>query len=163
MSDHLVEPHGGSLVDLMVDETRAEELKQLSREWPSWNLTPRQLCDLEMLLNGSFSPLTGFLGQADYDRVCSEMRLSDGTLWPMPINLDVSQEFADSISAGDTIALRDPEGVLIATMDVSDIWSPDKTAEAVAVFGSDDEAHPCVDMREDGVERIQRSGSTLYA
>ena len=65
MSSHLIAPHGGTLVDLTVTPQRAAEIKSQSRDWPSWDLTPRQLCDLEMLCNGSFSPLTGFMGKAD--------------------------------------------------------------------------------------------------
>ena len=69
-----IPPYGGALMDLVVNGATAEELKVQSRDWPSWDLTPRQLCDLELLLNGGFSPLQGFLGQADYTRVCREMR-----------------------------------------------------------------------------------------
>src|SRR5256886_9318017 len=92
MVNHLIAPHGGALIDLMVDSKRAHELKAESRDWPSWDLTPRQLCDLELLMNGGFSPLTGFLAQDDYASVCSSMRLADGTLWPMPIVLDLPEE-----------------------------------------------------------------------
>ncbi len=74
--DPLIEPHGGHLVDLIAAPARAAELKAASRDWPSWDLTPRQLCDLELLLDGSFSPLTGFLGRADHDAVCRRMRLA---------------------------------------------------------------------------------------
>ena len=101
MTSHLIEPHGGKLVDLTVSPARANEIKSQSRDWPSWDLTPRQLCDLELLCNGGFSPLTGFMGKADYESVCDKMRLTDGTLWPMPITLDVSQEFADKLKTGD--------------------------------------------------------------
>ena len=89
LSDHLIAPHGGALVSLFADDDRCAALKAESRDWPSHDLTPRQLCDLELLANGAFSPLAGFLGRRDYDRVCAEMRLGDGTLWPMPITLDV--------------------------------------------------------------------------
>ena len=92
MPHSLIAPHGGTLVNPIVDAARAEEIKKASRDWPSWDLTPRQLCDLELILNGGFSPLTGFLGKADYERVVAEMRLADGTLWPMPITLDVDDE-----------------------------------------------------------------------
>ena len=139
------EPHGGTLKDLYLTAEEAGEEQKAARDYPSWDLTPRQLCDIELLLNGAFSPLEGFLGKDDYDAVVADMRLADGTLWPMPVTLDVSDEFADSLSPGQTIALRDREGVLIATMEVSDNWTPDKKAEASAVFGTADQAHPAVD------------------
>jgi sulfate adenylyltransferase len=139
------EPHGGQLKELYLPEHVADEEKQRAGEYPSWDLTPRQLCDLDLLLNGAFSPLEGFLGESDYDKVCNDMRLGSGVLWPIPVNLDVSEAFAEGLEAGTTIALRDPEGVLIATMDVSDIWSPDKKSEAQRVFGTTDDSHPAVD------------------
>ena len=139
------QPHGGELKELYLAEHKADEEKLRASEYPSWDLSPRQLCDLDLLLNGAFSPLEGFLEQADYEKVCDEMRLESGVLWPMPINLDVSEEFAGGVSKGDTIALRDVEGVLIATMEVSEIWQPDKTSEAKRVFGTNDESHPAVD------------------
>ena len=83
MPTHLVEPHGGTLQNLIVSDEQREKLQAESRDWPSWDLTSRQLCDLELLLNGGFSPLTGFMGRADYDKVCESMRLADGTLWPI--------------------------------------------------------------------------------
>ena len=95
-SSHLIPPHGGELVDLIVHPEAANELKGRSREWPSWDLTPRQLCDLELLLSGGFSPLRGFMNRADYEGVCNNMRLASGLLWPMPITLDVTEDFAKS-------------------------------------------------------------------
>ena len=91
MTDNLIQPHGGVLVDLIVDESRAAELKAGSKDWSSWDLTARQLCDIELLMNGGFSPLTGFLNREDYEAVCDGMRLTDGTLWPIPITLDVTE------------------------------------------------------------------------
>ncbi|HEX9876939.1 MAG TPA: bifunctional sulfate adenylyltransferase/adenylylsulfate kinase [Gammaproteobacteria bacterium] len=149
------EPHGGKLKNLYLDQATATETKQRSRELPSWDLTARQICDLELLLNGAFSPLEGFLGQRDFERVLQEMRLVDGTLWPIPITLDVSKRFADSIGTGTTIALRDPEGVLLATMDASSIYTPDKAAEAAAVFGTNDTAHP-------GVRYLMSTAGEVY-
>jgi sulfate adenylyltransferase len=142
--DHLNSPHGGTLVDLMVDDLRREELRKESREWTSWDLTPRQLCDLELLLNGAFSPLTGFLGQEDFAAVCASMRLADGTLWPIPVTLDVTDEVAHGLKPGSRLALRDPEGVLLAAITVDDVWEIDRDAKAKAVYGSTDRAHPGV-------------------
>jgi sulfate adenylyltransferase len=138
------EPHGGELKELYLDDSAAAEEKQKARDCKSWDLTDRQVCDIELLLNGAFSPLDGFLTEADYDGVVENMRLTSGVLWPMPINLDVTEEFAGEVNAGDTIALRDAEGVLIATMEVADKWTPDKAREARQVFGSEDQKHPGV-------------------
>jgi sulfate adenylyltransferase len=137
-------PHGGRLVRLVADPDRAAELKAASRDWLSWDVTPRQLCDLELLLNGGFSPLTGFMVRADFDSVCARMRLADGTLWPIPITLDVTEAIAGRLSPGATLALRDPEGVMLAALHVAEIWQSDREAEALAVYGSADRAHPGV-------------------
>jgi sulfate adenylyltransferase len=142
--NHLMTPHGGKLVDLLVESHRAEQLKIASRDWPSWDLTARQLCDLELLINGAFSPLSGLLTRADYESVCHSMRLIDGTLWPMPITLDVSEELERKLTIGGRLALRDPEGVLLAALDVEDVWSVDALAEAHAVYGTTDPQHPGV-------------------
>ena len=144
VTEHLIPPHGGTLVDLIAAATRQAELREGSRGWPSWDLTPRQVCDLELLLDGGFSPLRGFLGRPDYDRVCREMRLADGTLWPMPITLDVPQEFADKLADGGMLALRDVEGVMLAALHVEHRWRPDREAEAQAVFGTTNREHPGV-------------------
>jgi sulfate adenylyltransferase len=141
---NLISPHGGVLVDLLVDEDRAADLRKQSSEWPSCDLTARQLCDLELLLSGGFSPLRGFIGRADHERVCAEMRLSDGTLWPMPITLDVPEALATTLEPGVTLALRDPEGVMLAALHVSEVWQPDLRGEAEQVFGTTDEGHPGV-------------------
>ena len=144
MADHLIAPHGGELVNLLTDIDRASSLKTESRDWPSLDLNARQLCDLELLLSGAFSPLQGFLTKADYERVCGEMRLSDGTLWPIPIMLDVPEELAGKLSSGSSIALRDAEGVMIAALNVEDVWQPDREEEANAVFGTTNREHPGV-------------------
>ena len=141
----LIQPHGGTLVDLVVDESRAAALKEGSRDFPSWDLTERQVCDLELLMNGAFSPLRGFLNQADYDSVVAGMRLADGTLWSMPITLDVTEEMASTLEAGSTLALRDNEGVMLAVMTVEDVWRPDREKEAAQVFGSTNGEHPGID------------------
>ena len=144
MTSHLNAPHGGKLVDLQVSASRAKEIKDQSRDWPSWDLTPRQICDLEMLSNGSFSPLTGFMKKADYESVCSKMRLADGTLWTMPITLDVSKEFAEKMKPGQYIALRDGEGVMLAVIKAEDIWEPNREQEAEQVFTTKSTDHQAV-------------------
>jgi sulfate adenylyltransferase len=138
------EPHGDVLKQLYLPESAAEQEKLRARDYRSWDLTPRQLCDIELILNGAFSPLEGFLTEAEYQGVVRDMRLPSGTLWPIPVTLDVSAQFAGATSKGEHIALRDAEGVLIATMEVSDIWEPDKAAEASGVYGTQDEQHPGV-------------------
>jgi sulfate adenylyltransferase len=141
---HLVPPHGGELTELLAAPEKCAELQAGSRDWQSWDLTPRQLCDLELLLIGGFSPLRSFMGRADYESVCARMRLADGTLWPIPVMLDVPEELAHKVGAGATLALRDPEGVMLAALHVEEVWQPDRTAEAQAVFGTTNREHPGV-------------------
>ena len=121
----------------------------------SWDLTPRQVCDLEMLLCGAFAPLKGFLNKQDYNSVIESMRLADGSLWPMPITLDVSAAFAEKTQTGEQIELRDPEGVLLARLQVESIWTPNKALEAEKVFGSNDLLHP-------GVYYLQHKAGAVY-
>lgn len=107
-------------------------------------LTQRQLCDLELILNGGFAPLTGFMNRQDYENVLDNMRLADQTLWPMPITLDVDQKTADTLNPGSEIALRDAEGLLLAILQVEDKWQVDRKREAKAVFGTEEDDHPAV-------------------
>ncbi|MFB2531269.1 bifunctional sulfate adenylyltransferase/adenylylsulfate kinase [Paracoccus sp. p4-l81] len=132
--------------ELYVSPESAQKLKAEAGNLKSWDLTPRQICDLELLMNGGFNPLKGFLGQADYDSVVDNMRLADGTLWPMPITLDVSEAFAEGLEPGTDIALRDQEGVILAILSVTDKWVPNKVREAEQVFGAgaNDLAHPAI-------------------
>ena len=142
---HLISPHGGELVNLIVDEERAAELKTQSRDFPSWDLTARHIRDLELLLNGGFSPLRGFMNKADYEGVCHNMRLTSSLIWSIPITLDVSESFAKDLKQGSSkIALRDAEGVMLAVLHVEDVWQPDRRAEAKAVFNSTSPVHPGV-------------------
>ena len=144
-TSHLTSPHGGELVDLILSPERKQALQSASKDFPSWDLTARQLCDLELLLNGGFSPLRGFMKKADYESVCKKMRLANGTLWPMPITLDLPEEFAGKLTVGGKLALRDAEGVMLAVLNVEDIYKPDRTAEAQDVFGTVDKKHPGAD------------------
>jgi sulfate adenylyltransferase len=142
--DHLIAPHGGELVNLIAERERAAQLKELSRDWLSWDLTPRQLCDLELLLSGGFSPLHGFMTRADYEGVCANLRLASGVVWPIPIVLDVTDEMASKLGPGKSISLRDAEGVMLAALHVEEVWKPDREAEAKAVFGTTSRHHPGV-------------------
>ncbi len=136
--------HRGELVNLLVDEKRTLELRGLSLDLPDILLNSRQLCDFELLATGAFSPLTGFMKQADYESVVDRMRLADDTLWPIPICLDVPEDTAASLKVGQPAAIRDPEGFLLAVMHVEDIWTPDREREALEVYGSTDNKHPGV-------------------
>jgi len=111
---------------------------------PSLTLTQRQLCDLELLMNGGFSPLDTFMNRQDYERVVNEMRLAEGTIWPMPIVLDVKEKDLKKIQLDSKIALRDPEGFALAILDVNEIWQPNKLLEAEKVYGTTDITHPGV-------------------
>ena len=135
-------PFGGKLVNLIVSEARAAEMKATSKDYASITLDERALCDLELLSVGGFSPLTGFMGKADYDRVVSEMRLADGTLWPLPVTLSVKP--GDGVEVGKTIALRDVYGNLLAFMHIEEIYAFDKAAEAQGAYGTTDAKHPAV-------------------
>ncbi len=145
MSASFISAHGGHLVDLLVEEDRAIDLREASRDWLSIDLTQRQVSDLELLLNGGFSPLTSFMGRSDYESVCQRMRLSDGTLWSIPIVLDISDVVAAKLGGGEFLALRDPEGVMLASLEVHEVWQPDRREEAELVYGTVDSLHPGVD------------------
>ena len=157
--DYFVSPHGGELISLLAESDRAEQLKQDSSDYQSLTLNQRQSCDLELLLNGGFSPLRSFMGRADYEGVVERMRLQDGTLWPIPITLDVSASFADKVSPGSYIALRDAEGFMPAVLKVNEIWQPDKKHEAEAVYGTLSDQHPGVRYLYEQVQNTYISGT----
>jgi len=154
----LVAPHGGTLVNRIVDSARAEALRQRAPELPRIDLSFKQACDLEMIAIGAFSPLTGFVKKADFESICKKMRLADGirvnpgankgnregTVWPIPITLSVDNETEAKLVRRGQAALYHPDGTLLAIMDVSDIFPHDKEMEIPAVFGTSDPAHPGV-------------------
>jgi len=147
--------------ELYVSHESAQKLKVEAADLISWDLTPRQICDLELLMNGGFNPLKGFLSEADYNSVVETMRLEDGSLWPMPITLDVGEAFAEKLNIGQNIALRDQEGVILATMTVTDRWMPDKAKEAKLVFGADDLAHPAVNYLHNTAGAVYLGGPVV--
>lgn len=118
-------------------------------------LTLRQRCDLELIMNGGFVPLTTFMNQQNYNSVVKNMRLANGILWPIPIIFDVSKEFADKLKSDDSIELIDPDGTLYAILTVSEFWQPDKKEEVNAVYGTDHHSHP-------GVEYIYSKTGDVY-
>jgi sulfate adenylyltransferase len=139
-------PHGGVLKDLISrDKARRDEL--LALDLPSLQLNERQICDLELLLTGGFSPLEGFLNQKEYNSVVHTSRLTNGLVWTMPITLDVSQDDIDALQLahGKKVFLRNPaDDQVLAVLTVDDIYKPNKSEEASLVFGKDDQAHPAV-------------------
>ena len=135
-------PYGGTLIDLRVDEARAAEMRATAKDYASLSLDEWGLCDLELLATGAFSPLDGFLNRADYERVVAEMRLADGTLWPLPIALPVTP--GAGVAEGQPLALRDVYGNLLAFLHVEEIYAYDKAAEARGAYGSTDAKHPSV-------------------
>ncbi|TEB38291.1 sulfate adenylyltransferase [Coprinellus micaceus] len=155
-------PHGGVLKDLVArDEPISAKLREEAASLPDLVLTERQLCDLELIINGGFSPLEGFLNEKDYTSVVENLRLADGILFSIPVNLDVSQEDIDNLKivSGARIALRDPrDDEALAIITVDDIYKPDRVNEAVKVFGADDPAHPAVAYLRNRVKEFYVGG-----
>ena len=133
-----------SLKPLLAGEAEAQTLKSESLDMPSVTLSQRQLCELELMMNGGFTPLDGFMDRESYSHVLESMRLPGGELWPIPVVLDARREFAAKVGPGSRVALRDQEGLALAVLEVSDIWKPDKRAEAQRVYGTDSARHPGV-------------------
>lgn len=150
-----IEGQGGMVCELCVSSEKAILLHEEALRCPSIDLTARQLCDLELLLSGGFSPLRGFLYRKDYDSVLDQLRLADGTVWPMPIVLDVSEERARSLTRAERVVLRDAEGFPLAILTINEIWEADKEREAARVFGTTDSAHP-------GVRTLYREVASHY-
>ncbi|KAG0681348.1 Sulfate adenylyltransferase [Pichia californica] len=141
----MLTPHGGILQDLIErDASKKEELLAETSTLKSLNLTDRQLCDLELILNGGFSPLTGFNTKTDYESICNNMRLASGEIWSIPITLDVSEETSKIFSENERVVLRDPrDDAPLAIITIADIYKPNKEEEAKKVFRGDPE-HPAI-------------------
>jgi sulfate adenylyltransferase len=140
----LVAPHGGTLVNRVVDQAKAESLKKEAAGLTKIVLSPREQCDLEMIAIGGFSPLIGFMNQADFTRVCNEMRLANGTAWPIPVTLSPSDEVTAKINVGQKLALMDDKNRLLGVMSVSEKYPHDKKLEIPNVYATEDDAHPGV-------------------
>ncbi|KAJ3034418.1 Sulfate adenylyltransferase [Rhizophlyctis rosea] len=156
-------PHGGVLKDLIArDLPRKSELLAEADNLFSIVLNDRQVCDLELLLNGGFSPLEGFMNKEEYESVLNNLHLPSGVVWPIPITLDVTESQVDQgkLRAGSRITLRNPQDdTPLAILTVSDIYAPNKSHEAVAVFGADDRAHPAVEYLHTVAKELYVGGS----
>ena len=141
-NNNLIAPYGGRLINLVGDREEIKELSERAGRLPSIQLSARSLCDLELLATGGFSPLDRFMGEVNYRRVVEEMRLADGTLFPIPITLPVSD--SDAIQVGKEVALRSPNNDLLAVMKVDEAFPWDLSHEARCVYRTTDVRHPLV-------------------
>jgi sulfate adenylyltransferase len=152
----LIQPHGGKLIDRVLTGPAAEAAAARAKSLPKLSLSTREACDLEMIAIGAFSPLTGFMGRADFESVCRNIRLADGTVWPIPITLSPADAVAATIEPGQTLALHNPAGQLLAIMEVREKFPHDKELEIPNVYKTKDEAHP-------GVANIKSQGNWCIA
>lgn len=150
----LISPHGGKLVNRLVDKAKAKELAEKATSLPTITLSHKQWCDLEMIAIGAFSPLEGFVGKSDFESICRDMRLADGTVWPIPITLAVDDEVKGKLQEGGQAALQHADGTLLAVIDVQEIYPHDKQLEIPNVFRTEDDAHP-------GVKAVMEEGDWL--
>ena len=141
----MIEPHGKTLVSFHLSADELSEYSELSNKTASLTLSLKQQCDLEMIANGAFSPLSTFNNQKNYEEILLNNRLSNGLVWPIPIVLDVPDQFLKSLDKNEYISLRNAEGFLLAILKVNEFWAPDKKEEANSVFKSNDPNHPGVD------------------
>ncbi len=151
-----ISPHGGRLVCRLVEKDSREELYAKALHLPQIRLSARQLCDLELIAVGAYSPLEGFLGEQDYRKVLHEMRLVNGLPWSLPVTLAVEEETAIECRLDTEVALADESGRSLAVLEVAEKYRYDKRAEARLAYGTEDEAHP-------GVTAIYAQGETLLA
>ena len=150
----LVPPHGGTLVNRIVSEADAATLREEAAGLPKVELSAKQACDLEMIAIGAFSPLTGFVGKADFESICNDMRLANGTVFPIPVTLAVCDDVKATLTEGGRAALYHSDGTLMAVMDVAEIYAHDRDIEMPGVFRTTDEAHP-------GVKAVMDEGNWL--
>ncbi len=153
--EHLITPYKGKLINLLLDDAGSEHIKNESEFYPAVTLNLRQQCDLELLVTGALSPLTGFMNQHEYESVVENTSLLDGTVWPLPYYLDLSEQQATKINVGDKLALHDIEGFMSAVITVESKWQPDKNKEAESIYGTLDTEHP-------GVEYLMNSVGKVY-
>ena len=155
-SKSLIPPHGGTLVNRLIDPAKARSFAAEAASLPSITLSTTEACDLEMIAIGAFSPLTGFVGKADFEAICLDIRLSDGTVWPIPITLAVDESVKAGLEVGGRAALHHPDGTLLAVITINEIYPHDRALEIPNVYGTEDSAHP-------GVQAVLDSGEWLVA
>jgi len=151
-----IAPHGGQLVNRIVTGTQREELLSKANFLPRVQLDERAVSDLQLIAIGGFSPLTGFMGKADYDRVVEEMHLANGLPWSIPVTLSVTEDVAAPLQEGNLVRLDDTVGRYIGVLQLSEKYTYDKAREAVKVYRTDDEKHP-------GVAVVYRQGNVNLA
>ncbi|HLZ08411.1 MAG TPA: sulfate adenylyltransferase, partial [Chloroflexota bacterium] len=151
-----VTPHGGTLVNRFATSTAVDELKKVAAGLPTVTLNARQLSDVEMIGIGAFSPLTGFMGSRDYNAVIDDMHLASGLVWPIPVTLATTVDDAENLAIGGNIALRDPEGAVVAILTLEEKYFSDTEREAQLVYRTTEEAHP-------GVKALYLQGPVLLA
>lgn len=156
---HRYSAYKGRLINLMADQNEKSEIYQKLVYLPRLNLKGRQLCDLELLLNGGFSPLKGFMDEINYTSVVEEMKLVDGTIWPIPVVLDVARE--EMYKVGSEIVLCDEYGKPVAIMTIASVYAPDKQKEALLVYGTVDKSHFGVRFLFDKVEKYYIGGAVV--
>jgi sulfate adenylyltransferase len=154
MSSVTIAPHGGTLVNRLLEGTQREEAIAVARQSPRITIDDVAISDLELIATGAFSPLTGFLTQQDYVRVVQEMRLANGVVWSIPITLAVSEQEADGLREGEPVALHSQDGQLVALLELRERFRYDAQLEAQHVYRTTDAAHP-------GVARVFRQGPIL--
>ena len=154
MTGTLVSPHGGTLVNRMVDADSLETLRTQAASLPRIEMSAKQACDLEMIAMGAFSPLTGFVKEADFRSICTDMRLADGTVWPIPATLAVDDDVKGTLEVGSRAALYHNDGTLMAVIDVEEVYAHDRDIELSGVFRTTDNAHP-------GVAQVLAEGDWL--
>ncbi|MFH1746393.1 MAG: sulfate adenylyltransferase [Planctomycetota bacterium] len=149
----LIPPHGGQLVNLVVEDDRRSQLKKSARDLLRVRLSEREQCDLELLAIGAMSPLTGFMSETDFHKVCDDMRLSTGQVWGVTITCSVDSATADRIDNGQPVALTDDQDRPLAVLTVNEKYAHDKPKEAAKVYLTTDDAHPgvAVTMRQGDV------------
>jgi sulfate adenylyltransferase len=152
----LINPHGGKLVNRVLTGSAADSAKTQANSLPSLTLSPREQFDLEMISQGAFSPLNGFMGAADFDSVCKNMRLSNGTVWPIPVVLCPAPDAAAKISPGNKVALKDAQGRLLGILHVAEKFKHDKELEIPNVYKTADDAHP-------GVAQVRKQSDVCLA